>query len=178
MKHDFPHNFGLVIAYLVPGAVALWGLGYLWPVVRSWFGASVESDPTVGGFLYVTLGSIGAGLLVSAVRWALVDTLYHSTGIAQPSWDFARFPGRVGAFEALVENHYRYYQFYANFLVAMTFAYVAALTTSGWKAWEGGALAHVAIVAMAMLLVLASRDALRKYYSRATMVLRAQRRGR
>jgi hypothetical protein len=172
MKHFFESDFGLVIAYLVPGAVALWGAGYLFEPIRNWFGASAEGSPTIGGFLYVSLGSIGAGLLVSAIRWAIVDKIYHATGIKEPNWNFSRLPGRVHAFEGLVENHYRYYQFYSNLLVALIFLFGAGLPFFNSSAAPGIALGFLGL---AIILVLASRDALRKYYSRAAMVLQSQR---
>jgi hypothetical protein len=178
VKDQVTNNFGLVIAYLLPGAVALWGAAYLSPLVQAWFGTSPGTAPTIGGFLYVTLGSIGAGLIVSAVRWAVLDTLYHRTGIPQPRWDFSKLPGRVEAFEGLVENHYRYYQFYGNLLVALVFLYGARLARLGWGPQEGGVWPQVGFVTLAAILLLASRDTLRKYYSRAAMILRAERRRR
>jgi hypothetical protein len=165
----------LVIAYLVPGAVALWGSGYLFAPIRAWFGASAAGSPTIGGFLYVSLGSIGAGLLVSAIRWAIVDKIYHATGIKEPNWNFSRLPSRLQAFEGLVENHYRYYQFYSNLLVALIFLFAVGVPSFGWKA---GLSMSLGFLGLAVILVLASRDALRKYYSRAAMVLRTQIRSR
>lgn len=59
-------NFGLAIAYLIPGFVALGGVAAVSDVVRVWLGGSAGSGPTVGGFLYVTLGSVATGMTVSA----------------------------------------------------------------------------------------------------------------
>ncbi len=55
-------NFGLVIAYVLPGFVALWGVAYFSPTVESWITASQQGAPSVAGFMYVTLASIGTGL--------------------------------------------------------------------------------------------------------------------
>src|SRR5688500_13556261 len=96
--------------------------------------------PSVGGFLYVTLASTAAGLLVSAVRWSVVDRLYHRTGISEPHWEFAQLSDRLPAFLAVVDNHYRYYQFYANMLVALTFTYIARLIAlRHWPGQDGWA---------------------------------------
>lgn len=173
VKHSLENDFGLVIAYVVPGAVALWGAGYLFPPIRAWFGASADSGPSIGGFLFVTLGAIGAGVLVSAVRWAVVDRIYHATGIREPRWNFSRLPGRLHAFLGVVENHYKFFQFYANSLVALTFTFVARLLARGVT--PGMGLLTIAFLAAAVVLVLASRDALRKYYLRSEMVLRSSR---
>ena len=106
-------NFGLVIAYLLPGFVALWGVSYSSPTVDSWITASQKDAPTVAGFMYVTLASLAAGVTVSAVRWAFIDQLHHATGIVPPAWKFANLEGKLQGYLTLIENHYRYYQFYA-----------------------------------------------------------------
>jgi hypothetical protein len=166
-------NFGLLIAYLLPGFAALWGVRLFVPGVDAWLAASPDAAPTVGGFLYVTLGSVAAGMLVSTLRWAVLDTLHHRTGIPQPSWDFARFPANVAAFDSLVQDHYRYYQHYGNMLVALAFVYASSTWVhpglaghSGWR--------HVAFLVSGIVLYLGSRDALRKYYERTAAILGRQ----
>src|SRR5689334_12909624 len=118
-------NFGLLIAYILPGSVALWGIGELWPTAHAWFGDSSTQSPTVGGFLYVTLAAVGLGLFVSTIRWATVDWIHHRTGIEHPRWDFSSLNSRLPAFELLVASHYRYYQFYANTFVAVGLSFAA-----------------------------------------------------
>src|SRR5258708_7235024 len=80
LKEPSVTNFGLLIAFLLPGFVALWGISYVSEPVRSWFGSTPDYAPSVGGFLYVTLASIVAGLTVSTVRWIVIDTVHHVTG--------------------------------------------------------------------------------------------------
>ena len=82
-------NFGLLIAYVLPGFVALWGIGHFLPTVESWITSSQQGAPTIGGFLYVTLASLVAGLTVSAVRWAIIDSFHHATGLKPPSFEFS-----------------------------------------------------------------------------------------
>jgi len=91
--------------------------------VRVWLSASATDQPTIGGFLYATLASVAAGLTASTVRWLIIDPLHHMTGVPQPRWNFARLPESLAAFDRLIDIHYRYYQFYANTLVALPFAY-------------------------------------------------------
>jgi hypothetical protein len=163
-------SFGLVIAYVLPGLVALWGVSYFSPTVSSWIASSQLGAPTVAGFLYVTLGSLASGLTVSAVRWALIDTLHHATGIRPPAWDFRKLDDRLEAFEAVVENHYRHYQFYSNMFIAVAFAYRARLV------WEGRSVVEelwptIGFLVLEAILFVGSRDTLRKYYARAERLL-------
>jgi hypothetical protein len=116
-------NFGLLIAYVLPGFVTLWGVGLVSPAVHLWLVGSTAGGPDVSGFLYTSIASIAVGMTVSAVRWATVDSLHAATGLVRPAWDDSRLSEQLRGFEALVENHYRYYQFYANMLVALALAY-------------------------------------------------------
>ena len=126
---------------------------------------SPATAPEVGDLLYATLASLAAGVTVSAVRWAVIDTLHHHTGLRPPRWNFALLPERLAAFQMLVEDHYVYYKFYANTLVALGFFYVAWRTTVAAAVNQHGL--DVAFCAIGVVLFIGSRDALRRYYRRA-----------
>jgi hypothetical protein len=63
-------------------------------------------------------------MVLTAVRWAVVDHLHAMTGIRPPKLDFSRLGNRVAAFQLLIEIHYRHYQFYANMFIATAVAYI------------------------------------------------------
>lgn len=173
MKDVTSTNFGLLIAYVLPGVTALWGVSYFSPNVRAWFGSTPCVSPTVGGFLYVTLAAVAAGVTVSTVRWMVVDTLHHATGIPRPRWDFSRFDEKIAAYEMLGEVHYRYYQHYSNTLIALVFTYLARRVSLGFfslpLAWT-----DMGLLTLAIIFAAGSRDTLRKYNDRLTMVLGAK----
>src|SRR4051812_28341633 len=73
-------SFGPLIAYLVPGATVLLGLSQFSPTLQSWFAAAPAETPTIGGFLYLTVASLTAGMTVNAVRWATIDNLHRIGG--------------------------------------------------------------------------------------------------
>jgi hypothetical protein len=79
MKEITDKNFGVIIAFLLPGALLLWMLS-LSDLGNAEIGAWVKSvsDPSVSGFLYVTLASLALGLITSAVRWEVIDQ--HGVG--------------------------------------------------------------------------------------------------
>lgn len=159
-------NFGLLIAYLLPGFTALWGVSYFSPTVHSWMNATPSSPATIGGFLYVTLASIGAGLTVSTVRWALIDTIHHRTGIRQPTWDFSQLEKNLQAYSRLIEIHYDYYKFYGNMFIALFVAYFARRASLGLWTTPVGAN-ELATLLLLILFFAGSRDTLSKYYMRA-----------
>jgi hypothetical protein len=117
MNHE--RDFGLLISLLLPGFIVLLGLAHHSAMIQSWIGTAVPDAPSLGGFLYLTVAAIFAGLVVSTLRWLLIDTLHHWMGLKQPRWNFERLADRQQSFAMLVDAHYRYYQFYGNSMVAI-----------------------------------------------------------
>lgn len=155
-------SFGLLIAYLIPGFIAINALRFVSPQVTAWLGTGLAQDaPTLAGFLYVTLTSIFAGLVASTLRWLLVDSLLQLLGIRQPQWNLQRLGERVSAFTMLIDIHYRYYQFYGNSFIAITF-----FLAIHWTQGQGTSLQFVFGPVMLVLLFLGACDTLRKYYKR------------
>ncbi len=165
MKDVTDKNFGVIIAFLLPGFLLLWGLSFSSDAFASWLATSGgASAPTVGGFLYATLASLALGLLISAARWLVIDHLHHFTGVSDPGLNFANLKDkdRYAAFVGVVENHYRYYQYYANTLVAIVAAFVVYLVVGKEKS---SATIWLSTIATALTLFFGSRDALKKYRS-------------
>lgn len=180
LKDVSPSNFGLLIGFLLPGFTVLWGLSYYSVTVSNWLSGS-STTPSVGGFMYVTLASVAAGVTVSTVRWAVLDTVHRWTGLRQPAWDFSRLQDNVAAYNVLNEIHYKYYLFHGNHLVALLFLYGArrvrlGLFTASWGWVDAGFLL------LSVVLFVGSRDTLHKYYSRVSQLLgseaKLERRGR
>lgn len=159
-------NFGPLIAYLVPGATAFWGLSRFSPTLQVWLAASPENVPTISGFLYLTLASLTVGMTVTALRWAIVDHLHAWTGLPPPRLDFSRLAGRVDAYHLLIDIHYRHYQFYANMLIATAIAYAChRVSVPGVSVMDAGFLI------LETVFFATSRDTLRKYYVRIEQLL-------
>lgn len=162
-------NFGPLIAYLVPGATALWGLSEFSPTIRTWFAVTTPESPTISGFLYLTVASLAVGMTITAIRWAVVDRLHAATGLPPPDLDFSRLAGRVDAFALLIDIHYRHYQYYANMSVAMPIAYLChrfasgAMLSLGWL--------DLGFVAVEAVFLTTSRDTLSKYQVRTRQLL-------
>ncbi len=173
MRDVTNNNFGHLIAYVIPGLTVLWGASHFSPTLQSWLTTNPSDLPTVGGFLYLTLGSVTAGMIVSTVRWLIIDGVHHATGLTEPRWDFSQLARRVDAFESLIRIHYQFYQFNANMLVAIVFAYAVWKSTSPGEiamiGWEDAAWLLAAVIFFA-----GSRDTLRRYYLRVEGVLGRQ----
>lgn len=71
-----------MIAYLVPGATTLPGFSLFSPMLQTWFATSPPDALTISGFLYLTFASLAAGMTVTAISWAIMDTLFSYTGLS------------------------------------------------------------------------------------------------
>ncbi len=159
-------NFGLIIAYLVPGFTAVWSAAFHFETVAGWLGT--QDGPQVGGLLLITLASVAAGMILSALRWAVVDTLHHVTGIRGGRFDDSMLTERLSSYVWIVENHYRYHQFYGQMLLALVFAHVM-WRTSGVA--PSGIAIDLCLVGVDLVLFAGSRNALQRYYRRTESLL-------
>ena len=166
-------NFGVLIAFLLPGFVTVLGLGCVSDVVATWVHAGGSNAPSVGGFLYLTLASLLAGLTVSTIRWAVIDTIHHWSGIPRPSWDFNRLKHNVDLYHLLNENHYRFYQFYSNMIVALCVVLVARRWPQCATTTAVGSI-DVGCVLLILVFTLGSRDTFRKFHLRVDHFLRRE----
>jgi hypothetical protein len=164
------NDFGLLIAYVLPGFTSLWGATHLTDALQPWFGQLPDTVPTVGGFLYMTVAAIAAGITVSTVRWLVVDPIHHHTGIQPPAWDFSLLKESTPAFTIIVDHYYRYYQSSANLLVSITFVYLARRWALGFLSAPVG-MADLGFLVLAIILFLGSRDSLHRYYTRGGQLL-------
>jgi hypothetical protein len=175
MKEITDKNFGAIIAFLLPGFLLLWLLS-LSNIGNTEIGAWLKSfsDPSVSGFLYVTLASLALGLIISAVRWAVIDQILRRYYFRRhrkhlPKIDFAKLgdPNKFAVFQQANENHYRYYQYYSNTLVAIVVGFlVYQFRSTEWAP----VLVWVIFGALTVVLFLASKDCLFKYHERASEI--------
>lgn len=154
-------NFGYLISYLLPGFIGLWGMSHRSQTLAMWLAVSPASDSTVGGFLYMTVLSIGTGLTLSTVRWLLLDSLHHTTGIQRPQVDYRQLRGAPESYSILQAHHYDYYKFHGNTLMAVLFAGPVRWVSVGWNFGE-----VIPTAVLAGVFFLGSRDNLQKLYRR------------
>lgn len=163
-------GFGLLIAFVLPGFTVLAALSLLFEPLQVWLLGPAGESPAVGGVLYVTAASVLIGQLLNVLRWAVLDSVFEATGIKRPTWDEQRLPERLQAFEALVENHYRYFQFYGNMALAIPIAWLAFRFSVYSGVIPHGPL-ELGVLVLELTLIAGSRDALRRYFLRSQTLL-------
>lgn len=163
-------EFGILVAYVIPGFVALWGASFLSPIVARWLSPEPSIPASIQAVLFVLVASVGAGMTASAFRWAILDTLHQFTGLARPQWDDRRLQENIDAFDTIVEAHYRHYLFYANSAVAAGFTF-AAWSLSVQPPLSAFWPRALIFAATEIVFLAAARDTLRKYYVRSNRLL-------
>lgn len=172
MKDVTDKNFGVIIAFLLPGFLFLWGLSFANDQVATWLTAMSSKDgPLIGSFLYATIASLAVGLLIDAVRAAVIDEIfYRFLGLELPTIKSSKLKDKdiLAAFSAIIDNHYRYYQYYANSFIAVAAAFAAYAIIKG----SPSNLIMLAIAAMLGILLYVAYDQLRSFNDRARDITR------
>jgi hypothetical protein len=116
-----PINFGLLIAYFLPGFITVFALKYLSEEVSQLIQAAQANPINIGALIFLGTASLIAGLIVSAFRSVVLDELHYNAGIQRPQTDYSKLTGdKLKLFQEMVENVYRYYQFYGNLFSSLT----------------------------------------------------------
>jgi hypothetical protein len=162
-------QFGFLIAYILPGFIELAGIAPLFPAVARWLRPVAQADWGVGPPLYAVLAATALGLILSCFRWLVLDHLHQWTGIERPAWDDRQLDRVLEGFDYLVQNHLRYYEFTGNTLLAVLWSYVLnrALGTLPFL----GIGSDLVMLIVSIVLFVASRAALRNYYTRTSRLI-------
>lgn len=137
-------TFGLLIAYLLPGLIAVFGTSLWFPSVSRVFSTFLTAKSNAGLFLLVILAALTAGLFIGMIRWLLLDSTlcrrlfakermwlrkWTSPALPRPSpsdYSYLAREDRLSLFKAFIDETYRYYQFWAGTAIAMP------IVLSGW----------------------------------------------
>jgi hypothetical protein len=137
--------------------------------VGQWLRPANVGDVGIGPTIYALMAATAVGMVLSCLRWILVDHVLEWTGIQASNFDFRQFGNHLEAFDYLSENHYRFYQFYGNTLTAIlcTYPMDRLLRTSPF--WGTGT--DLAALCLCLVLFLGSQDALSKYRVRVGQLM-------
>ncbi|MDX1930565.1 MAG: hypothetical protein SFV81_28840 [Pirellulaceae bacterium] len=135
-------------------------MGAAWPLTES------RLDQ-FGALLLLLIAATATGIILSAVRWLILDHLHHATGIQAPALDFRNLERKQASFMLVVENNYRFYLFYGNTLMGMLLLGLTAFSKDAQLTRLDG----VRWLALSVVLYFASRDSLSRYYTRARLIM-------
>ena len=162
-------QFGLVVAYLLPGFIGLAGVVPLVPAVGQWLQPVAQGDLGFGPPIYALLSAITVGMIVSCFRWLIVDHVLEWTGVPKVVRGYENMPEKLDTVDYIIAMHYRYYQFYANTLVATIWAYLLNRFMESLPLLGPGTDLGVLILCAGLLA--GSRDTLTKYRQKMAVIL-------
>lgn len=152
-------NFGLLIAYLLPGTISVYALRYFSRDTAALFDAVLDKDKNLGASFLILVTALVLGLIVSAFRDLALDRLHYKTGVEFVQFNYGKFldEDRRAALEELIANKYRFYQFYGNTMVALLFLLIARMVKENICNYPTLFILNLLAV---VILFIASREAL------------------
>ncbi len=156
-------DFGQLIAYLIPGFLSLYALSTRVGLIKALFGGD-KGVPETGAILPLLLLALGAGVMINAIGWALVRPLIALSGVKRPrNLDYTKLTADdIKVYKSVVEDNFRYHQFYTNMLVA------TVLLSSLWlaKPVYEPKIRNISWLFVVCILFFAARDSLSRAYRR------------
>jgi hypothetical protein len=88
MDERLSKSFGYLISFVLPGFLGLWAAGYFAHDVRDWLEQAGRQDSSFGSGAAVFLAALGIGIVLSGVRYIVMDVLiFDHAG----NWIFAKW---------------------------------------------------------------------------------------
>ena len=115
----FGLNFGLVIAYMIPGFVATYAVAPYVKAIDALLGGP-ERVPGPNSIVPAILIAVALGIIINAISAVLLRPLIHLTRVKKAS-GAGRKPTTEERlrYDRLMDSSFRYHQFYANMLIAV-----------------------------------------------------------
>ena len=172
MKDLTSTSFGYVIAFLLPGLFGIYALSSWLPNLAGLLSPIFKFDATVGPSVLLLLSAIGVGLFVSAMRfWLFEKILCRKHRLPPDTFALLYKDAKLPAFRALVDEHYRYHQFYGGCAIA------APVLFFGW--WhmqdnmlsKNAGLVAAAFIASEFLLACSANEGFIRYIDRGHVIV-------
>lgn len=124
-------SFGLIIAYLLPGLIGLYGLSFWSKTLQQTFSTFLTSESNIGLFLIVVLASLAIGLLANGLRWLFFEMVFFKKHRTQSSFHKALSGERkLAAYRVVIDETYRYHQWWGGAAFVIPIGYVGWVVES------------------------------------------------
>lgn len=124
-------SFGLIIAYILPGLIGLYGLSFWSKTLRETFQTFLTSESNIGLFLIVLLASLAIGLIANGLRWLTFEMVGFRKHRTQSSFHKALSGERkLAAYRVVIDETYRYHQWWGGAFFVIPVGYLGWLIRS------------------------------------------------
>ena len=173
MKDVTSTSFGYVIAFLLPGLVGLYGLGCWSETIHGLLQPAFSATATVGPSLILLLGALAIGLCIGALRCFLFEkACCRKHQFPEDMFKQLCKENRLTSFRAVVDEHYRYHQFYGGCFVALIVLYVGWIWRSYSVLDSEVVLLTIGFISLEVLLFVTAVDAYKKYIDRGKTIVK------
>lgn len=134
------NSFGLLIAYVIPGFFLVHGMSFYNDDLQRVFSNFLDAKSDIGLFFLLLIFAIGAGLLISSVRYLIYELLIfkpNEDGIekeAKKNGAIKESDTSLAYFRMVVDEQYRYHQFYGGMALVEPM-YLAGIILSYGFSW-------------------------------------------
>lgn len=170
MKDVTSTSFGLLIAFLLPGAAALYVGSYWSTRLERVFEVFLTAQSTVGLFFVLTLAALVIGLQITLLRWLIFEKWFAKKSVLGAT-DFAALKDDqvLTAFRAAVDEHYRYHQFWGGIAIVLPLVILTVLSKTACSL--AMFVITAALIGMEVLTCVAAQEAYARYIARAKAIL-------
>lgn len=160
-------EFKNIIAYLIPGVIGLYGISRHSSTINILFtGGKGISEATA--IVLIVLLSIGIGMIINAITWAVIRPTIELFGQKRPDLDYSKLnKDMLDSFKVIIEENYRYYQTYSNLLTALLIYSLSYIYKN--SNWRGEII--ILLILPNFILWFAARDSLGRSYKNMQLLL-------
>ena len=174
MKDVTSTSFGLVIGFLLPGLAFFYSLSFWSPSIDRLFTTFLTIQSNVGLFLLVLATATILGLQITLIRWFFYEVCICRPHCLNSSFfnQLGMSADRLSAFRAVVDEHYRYHQFWGCMSVVIPIFGIGWLFKT-WPSlvWWKIFCAITGLILIELLTGWAAVVAYRLYSTRAQQIL-------
>ena len=155
-------NFGLVIAYMIPGFSATYALASHVGTIDALLGGPGRV-PSTASVVPLLLIAVAIGIVINAISWVVIRPVIHRCGVREESGLVNKKLSNEDRlrYDQIVEATFRYHQFYSNMLVAVVLLGPMWLLSPR----QSIILRIASFLLTVMVLFLAARNALQQFYT-------------
>jgi hypothetical protein len=163
MKDITTTSFGLIIAYLLPGSVGLYGLSFLIGSLKTTADKFFSANADVGLFLTMVAAALVIGLQINVLRWVTYEKfLFPNTTLSQLDYGRLQTEAKLKMVLYIIEENYRYHQFYGGMSIIMPLVYFAFVKHYGIIAYSP-LMVTITLVSIVSLIAAGSFSLMRYY---------------
>jgi len=161
-------EFKNIIAYLIPGVIGLYAISRHSSTISNLFvGGKQASEAT--SILLIVLLSLGIGIIINAITWAIIRPIIECVGDTRPDLDYSKLNKDImGAFKVIIDENFRYYQAYSNMFTSLIIFLLFYIYKN--SILRGDII--VITIFTCIVLFFASRDSLNRSYRNMRLLLK------